>query len=272
MERKITSSSNSLIKHVKSLHRKKARWKSANYFVEGLKAVEEGLISKADIEFFLYSDALFDINGGCELFDEIKNFENAYNIPDKLLNEISDTENPQGIIAVVKFKLSSLKDVVLKNNNFLVILDELRDPGNMGTIIRTADALGANGIVVTKGCVDVFNPKTIRSTMGSIFHIPLAFEGDIEDIIASLKKEEIKIISTSLESSDYCYNIDFKQDFALIIGNEASGVSDRVIEISDYSTKIPMKGEAESLNAAIASGIVMYEASRQRQDCKKMQI
>lgn len=269
MEHKITSSSNSIIKHVKSLHKKKSRWKTENYFVEGLRAVSESIISSANIECFLYSDSLFDLNGGQELYNQISNkYDNIYNITDKLLKDVSDTENPQGIMAIVKFETTSLEEIILEENNFLILLDEVRDPGNMGTIIRTADALGANGIIITLGCVDVYNPKTIRSTMGSIFHIPIVYQEDIEETIKNLKNNNISIISTALESSDYCYNIDFKKDFALVIGNEASGISDKAIEQSDYIAKIPMIGRAESLNAAIASGIVMYEASRQRQKFK----
>lgn len=265
MSSTITSSSNSLIKHVKSLHRKKTRWETNSFFVEGIRAVEETIISKAEIEFFLYSDSLFESKGGEELLTLInKNYQNVYNITDKLFNDVSDTQNPQGIIAVVKFTTVSLEEVILDKNNFLILLDKVQDPGNMGTIIRTADALGANAMIVAKGCVDVFSPKTIRATMGSIFHLPLVYQEDIEDIIATLKKNNIKIISTGLESSKPCYDVNFQEDFVLVIGNEASGISQRVFEISDSIVNIPMSGDAESLNAAIASGIVMYEASRQR--------
>lgn len=268
----ITSSSNSVIKHVKSLHKKKARWKAKNFFVEGLRAVEASIVSEAEIEHILYSDSIFQTKRGEELYNKINSYDNVYQITEKLLKEVSDTENPQGIIAVLKFNISTIEDIIEDKDNFLVILDDVRDPGNMGTIIRTADALGANGIIVTQGCVDVFNPKTIRSTMGSILHLPIAYESDIVDVIESLKTQGVKVISTALESSDFCYNTDFKDDFALVIGNEATGVSQKVLEISDYITKIPMSGKAESLNAAIASGIVMYEASRQRQKLKKLQI
>ena len=169
-------------------------------------------------------------------------------------------------MAVVKLHISNLEDVLVDSNNFLVLLDRLQDPGNMGTIIRTADALGANGVVITRGSVDMFNPKTIRSTMGSIFHIPLVYYDDINDALMELKEKNIKIMSTSLESSVPCYEVDFTKDFALVIGNEASGISKEVLDNSDTLIRIPMVGRAESLNAGVASGIVMYEASRQRKN------
>ncbi len=267
MSRMITSSSNSLIKHVRLLHKKKIRWESKNFFVEGLRSVKESIISHAEIEYFLYSDSLFETKGGKDLFSLIdKNYENVYNITDKLLKEISDTQNPQGIIAVVRFNKNSLNEALKERNNFLILLDRVQDPGNMGTIIRTADALGANGILITSGCVDPYNPKTIRATMGSIFHIPLIHYDNVDEVLLDLKKRNIEVISTGLESSRPCYEIDFTKDFVLVIGNEASGISERVQELSDTIVKIPMQGRAESLNAAIASGIVMYEASRQRQN------
>ncbi len=261
----ITSSSNSLIKHVKSLHRKKVRWDTNHFFVEGIRAVEESIISNSQIEFFLYSDSLLESKGGEELLALVnKKYKKVYNITNNLLKDITDTKTPQGIIAVVKFTTVPLKDIIYNNDNFLVVLDKVQDPGNMGTIIRTSNALGANGIIVTKGCVDVFSPKTIRSTMGSIFHISLVYHEDIQDVLTILKKKNIKIISTALDAVESCYDVNFKVDFALIIGNEASGISQKAFEMSDSIIKIPMRDNAESLNAAIASGIVMYEASRQR--------
>lgn len=267
MDNIISSPSNRIIKHIKSLHKKKYRWEHQNFFVEGVRAVEESIISKGEIEYILYSEAIYNVKGGNELIELIEKEEYTnYQITDKLLKEISDTENPQGIMAVVKLHISNLEDVLVDSNNFLVLLDRLQDPGNMGTIIRTADALGANGVVITRGSVDMFNPKTIRSTMGSIFHIPLVYYDDINDALMELKEKNIKIMSTSLESSVPCYEVDFTKDFALVIGNEASGISKEVLDNSDTLIRIPMVGRAESLNAGVASGIVMYEASRQRKN------
>ena len=263
----ITSSSNQLVKHVRLLHKKKVRWETKNFFVEGLRSVEQSIISHADIKYVLYSDSLFETKGGNDLFKKISiKYKKVYKITDKLLKEICDTQNPQGIIAVVGFDNKTLIEALKEKGNFLVLLDRVQDPGNMGTIIRTADALGANGILVTSGCVDPYNPKTIRATMGSVFHIPLVHFESSDEALSILKSKSIGIISTGLLSSRPCYEIDFTKDFVLVIGNEASGVSEDILASSDSIVKIPMTGRAESLNAAIASGIVMYEASRQRQN------
>ncbi|WIV11405.1 23S rRNA (guanosine(2251)-2'-O)-methyltransferase RlmB [Proteiniborus sp. MB09-C3] len=261
----ITSSSNSIIKEVKSLYRKKDRWMKKNFFVEGIRAVRECVDSNANIAYLVYSDMLFSINGGKELLDKIsqENYNINY-ISDKLFNEISDTEKPQGILAVVSYDLKKIDEIIKDKENFLILLDRVQDPGNMGTIIRTADAFGSNGIIVTEGCVDIFNPKTIRSTMGSIFHIPLLYYKSACEAIKDLKDRGITVITTSLDANEYCFDVDFKRNFALIIGNEASGVSNEIIADSDLLIKIPMPGEAESLNAAIASSVIMYEVLRQR--------
>lgn len=261
----ITSSSNTIIKEIKSLHRKKDRWAKNSFFVEGVRGVEDCIKSGIRVEYLVYSDMLLSTNGGQQLLEEIsyKDYK-IYYISDKLFKEVSDTEKPQGILAVVKLHLKNIKEALLEKNNFLVLLDRIQDPGNLGTIIRTADAFGANGVIVTEGCVDVFNPKTIRSTMGSIFHVPIIYYGCIKEAIRDLKAYNIKIITTSLAAKKYSYEIDFNTSFSLVIGNEASGVSEEVIEASDSLIKIPMTGQAESLNAAIASSVIMYEALRQK--------
>ncbi|KNF07488.1 tRNA/rRNA methyltransferase YsgA [Gottschalkia purinilytica] len=267
MSLQITSSSNHIIKTLKLLHKKRGRQKEKSFFIEGIRSVEQSIVSNADIKYIVYSDMLFDTKGGKELLEKIQTLGyDIYYITDKLFREISDTEHPQGILSVLSFKFYKLEEVLLKEKNFLVLLDRVQDPGNMGTIIRTCDAFGANGIIVSNGCVDIYNPKTVRSTMGSIFQVPIIEYEDIKDAIYDLKSKNIDIISTTLQSSDYCYNTDFNKNFALVIGNEASGISDFIVEASSSLVKIPMLGNAESLNAAIASAIIMYEVVRQRQN------
>ncbi|SCG82641.1 putative tRNA/rRNA methyltransferase ysgA [Proteiniborus sp. DW1] len=266
MNEMITSSSNIMIKEIKSLYRKKDRWTKKSFFIEGIRAVEESILSNAKISYIVYSDMLFHIKGGEELLKKIQSSNYKLNyISDKLFKEISDTEKPQGILAVVEYDLKTIDNILKEKDNFIILLDRLQDPGNMGTIIRTADAFGSNGVIVTEGCVDVFNPKTIRSTMGSIFHIPILYYKSSNEAIRDLKDKGIRVVTTSLDAKEFCFDVDFIRDFALIIGNEASGVSEEVIADSDLLIKIPMPGNAESLNAAIASSVIMYEALRQRQ-------
>lgn len=267
MVQMITSLSNPIVKHVKSLHKKKGRWKSKNYFVEGIRAVEESIASNGKIEYVIYSDSLFNVNGGKLLFDIIneKNYTSYY-VSDKILKEISDTENPQGIIAVVKFEVKEVMDLLDNNCNLLVLLDRIQDPGNIGTIIRSADAFGATGIIMTKGCVDLYNPKVIRASMGSIFHIPVAYTDIVSKTLKGLKERGLKIVTTSLDTNSYCHEVNLTQDIILVVGNEGSGVSEEIMDFSDYMIKVPIVGKAESLNVGVATGIVLYEAYRQRQN------
>ena len=260
----IISSTNPKIKEIKSLYRRKERWAKKLFLIEGIKIVEECIDNNYPITNIVYSDELFNVRGGEVLFNKIKSYDGLINIPDKLYKDISDTENPQGILAVAKFEVNSIENIKVKKNPFILLLDQVQDPGNIGTIIRTADAFGIDGIIVTKGCVDIYNPKVVRSTMGSIFRVPVYHELDGIATIDRFKREGMKIYSTSLEESKYIQNINFKDASMLIIGNESKGVSKSLGSLADELIKIPMIGEAESLNVAIASSIIMYEVMRQR--------
>lgn len=263
--KKINSPSNPIIKVVKGLYKKKERWKKRLFLIEGVKIVEECIKWNIEPEYIFFSNDLFKTTGGERLFNEIKKYDDKLiNLPSRLLKDISDTENPQGILAVLNFNNIDFEVILEKKDKFIIILDEIQDPGNMGTIIRTADAFGASGVVLTPNCVDIYNPKVVRSTMGSLFHIPIAQVEDKIQLIEELKNKHVKIYATSLESANYVYDIDFRRDFALVIGNESKGISQQILDLADNIVKIPIMGNAESLNAAIASSIIMYETVRQR--------
>lgn len=262
---KITSGANQNIKWLKSLAKKKERWKEHCFIIEGVRSVEQILGSDYEIECLVYSDSLEKTERGAALTAALASSKyRVIEIADKLFREISETEEPQWVLAVAKFGFKTLNQALIEKANFFVLLDRVQDPGNMGTIIRTGEAFGANGIIVTDGCVDVYNQKTVRSTMGAILQIPIIHYKDIKTAIQELKANGIKLISSSLNTQNYLYNIDLKADLALVIGNEGSGISDEIISQSDELAKIPMLGEAESLNAGVASGVFMYEVLRQR--------
>lgn len=261
----ISSFQNQMIKEVKSLYRKNERWKRELYVLEGIKVIDESIDSNENIKYVLYSEHLFSVDGGKEILEKLsKRGIKIFNITDKLMRYISDMESPQGIIGVNSFNLKTLNYLMDKENKLLVILDEIQDPGNLGTIIRTCDAFGCSGVILTEGCVDVYNPKVIRSTMGSIFHIPISFCKDKNEIIRMLKKHNVDIYTTSLDGSISIYDADFKRDLALVIGNESKGVSNIFLDEANLLIKIPMVGKIDSLNVAIASSIIMYEALKQR--------
>lgn len=187
----------------------------------------------------------------------------CYQLPDTLFGSVSDTRTPQGILAVLKLERKRLEDAN-PDGGLLVMLDNIKDPGNMGTIIRTADAAGCSGVIVPDGCVDVYNPKVLRSTMGSIFHIPVYHCGNISEAILRIRNGGYKVFASHLEGAASIYETDLRGPVALVIGSEAEGVGKATVRAADALVKIPMEGRAESLNASIAAGVMIFEAMRQR--------
>lgn len=261
----ISSPENSIVKHVRQLTKRKIREQYQEYIIEGVRIIKDALANEKSMKKVLFCDELYETAGGEELLEELGQRDMLlYKIPVQLFRELSDTQNPQGIMAVVAMDSYSIEDFLGKDKGFYIILDRIQDPGNMGTIIRTADAADVDAIFITKGSVDLYNSKTIRATMGSIFHVPILTTGTTSETIAILKEENIKVITTSLDGDKYHFEVDFSESCAIIVGNEANGVQEEDINVSDVLIKIPMPGKAESLNASVAASIVMYEVVRQR--------
>lgn len=249
----IQSNENQYIKLVKNLQNKKYREKYSLFFDEGIKNIDLSLESDYKINFVLIKESFKEDY----LIEKIKfklNQEKIFLVKDKIFDLISDTVNSQGIIAVYEKKEFNL-DLLSKK---ILIIDKVQDPGNLGTIIRTAEAKGIDTIYYTKGTVDFYSPKVVRATMGSIYFIKIL---ELEDI-NTIKNNGYKLYSSSLENS-----VDIKNSFtddkiALVIGNEANGISSEILELSDKKIKISMCGRAESLNVAVATGMLIYEMTR----------
>jgi TrmH family RNA methyltransferase len=220
--------------------------------------------NKPDIRYIAVSDS-FAKGAGFEIIIKpcINRGIRVYNLADSLFESVSDTVNPQGILAVLGMKRVLLEDAAL-NEGILVILDGIRDPGNMGTIIRTADAAGCAGVVITDGCVDLFNPKVLRSTMGSIFHLPVLHCGNTKKAADICRMKGYTVYASQTEGAVSIYEADLSGNAAFVIGSEAEGVSGEVLDSSDVLIRIPMSGRAESLNAAVAAAVIIYEAVRQK--------
>lgn len=251
----IESKNNNLFKEIKKLKEKKHRIKSNKYLIEGLRFVEEAIKSKVSIDSIIFTESFKEKNP--ELFLKINENIKLIQMNEALLKQLCSTENPQGIVGVI-----NMHNKELKSGELVVLVDKVQDPGNMGTIIRTAHAAGAAGIVMTKGTVDIYNDKTLRSTMGSIFYIPIV-EDDSLDFVKSLKKEGYKLVVSSLQGKNNFFEENLQGKVMIAVGNEGNGVSDEVYDIADIKVKIPMPGEAESLNVAVATSIMIYEKIRQ---------
>lgn len=241
----ITSLDNQQVKKVTSLHKKKYRDEYGEFFIEGLKTIREAIIYKQDIKSVFYCPQMIDYD--LEL--------PAIEVSREVLEKMADTLTPQGILAVC-----GVPDNKLEKRNRLLFLDRVQDPGNVGTIIRTADAFGFDGVLLSEGCADVYSPKVVRSTMGSLFHIPIISGVSYDE----LKSLNIKVYSSTLDTENFLGNIKIQEPFVLVIGNEGQGISEKIKNITDEFVKINMEGNAESLNASIAAGILMYEFSQKK--------
>lgn len=177
---------------------------------------------------------------------------------------MSDTSTPQGILCVMKRKQYTPDDLLQAANPLLMLLEDIQDPGNLGTILRTGEGAGIDGVIMSRDTADIYNPKTIRSTMGSIYRVPFLYVSSLSDMIAELKQKKITVYAAHLKGKQWYDQADYSGGSAFLIGNEGNGLKEETAALADSYIKIPMGGKVESLNAAMASGILMYEASRQR--------
>ena len=185
-------------------------------------------------------------------------------LSDNVFERVSDTQTPQGILCVVKQPEYNLQELLKKENPHFVVLDNLQDPGNLGTIVRTAEGAGVDAVFMSKDCVDIYNPKTIRSTMGSIYRVPFIYIEDIPNLLDVFKQNGIQSYAAHLDGENAYDQENYKEGTAILIGNEGNGLREEVWKNADILVRIPMCGQVESLNAAIAASVLMFEVFRQR--------
>ena len=258
----ITAKDNDKVKYTKSLLKSKNRNKESKFIIEGYRILTLAIECNAKIDYVFINEDFEKKTEYVEFLEILKSKNiNTYKTTNKIFNELVDTESTQGILAVVKFNQRTIQENLKDEHRFVVILDRIQDPGNMGTIIRTADAAGVDAIIALKGCVDIYNPKVIRSTMGSIFDMNI-IHATQEEAVRLLKLKNFDIVSSYLDSDNYYDKVEYYYKTALVIGNEANGINDDLVSKSDVLVKIPIYGKAESLNAAISSAILMYEIKK----------
>ncbi|MFK4784634.1 TrmH family RNA methyltransferase [Fusobacterium sp. MFO224] len=245
----INSKENNTFKKIKKLKQKKYREQANLFLAEGIKFLDFDEVPK-----YILVDESFDYKN---IEEKIERFDcEKIILPSSLFSIISSQENSQGIILVYSYESKDIENI----DNNVIILDKVSDPGNLGTIIRTVDAAGFKDIILTKGSVDCYNEKTIRSTMGSIFNVNLYYVDD-KALILFLKENGYRMISATLEKDSVLYNkMNIEKKNAIIFGNEGNGISRNMIDASDEKVIIPIYGSAESLNVAMACGIILYKA------------
>ena len=258
---RITSKENEFVKHIKKLKDKKYRDINNEYVIEGIKLVAEAIQEEAPIkQIILCDDCEKDEAIPKDLMYEIAKEECIY-VPEKLFRYISEVEEPQGILAIVEKDPQNTQ--IDYTQDIIVALDNVQDPGNLGTILRTVDSVGLTQILVSKKTADAFNPKVVRSTMGAIFRVKIIECDDLEKTLKEIKKHKFKIVASSLQTENTIYDINYHKK-VIIIGNEANGIEQQIQALADEKVKIPMIGKTESLNASVATGIILYEYVRQK--------
>lgn len=254
----ITSASNEQVKRIKKLIKSaKERREAGLYIVEGIRMVKE--IPPADV------DAIYIAESAETKFQEVlARFAGVEPVivKDNVFESMSDTNTPQGIMALVRMHTYKLSDV-LGDNPFVLIAEHLQDPGNMGTILRTAEGASATGVILSSDSVDIYNPKVIRSTMGSIFRVPVYVSNDLAADIDLLRDKDITVYAAHLSGTQF-YDNDYTTGCAFLIGNEGNGLSDAISAKANSLLRIPMMGGVESLNAATSTAVICYEVLRQR--------
>jgi len=247
----ITSAANQTIKRVKSLYSKKGRDADGTFVVEGAKFIAE-IAPPWEVVLVMASRSYADAHG--------LNSGDSVIVADRIFP--ADTANSQGLLAVVKQRVFAVDDVLRGENPLLLVLEEISDPGNLGTMLRIAHGLGFCGVILAGDCADVYNPKVVRSSAGSLFHVPFAKCCRVADVLPRLKQHGISTFAATSAGGTALNKLDFSCSAAILIGNEARGLSDTALELTDGRVTIP--AAAESLNAAVACGILAYECYRQR--------
>ena len=252
----IQTTKNKTYKYIRSLKQKKMRSANGVFTVEGVKSVTDAAAAGMRARLIAMSESYYS-GGGGEAFGR----ERVIVVKDELFGGLCDTETPQGIIAV--FDMFDGSAFSVKDNGIYVYCDRVSDPGNIGTIIRTADAAGIDGVMLSPGCADMYSPKTVRASMGSFFHIPVRSDVNAEELF-ELKRKGYGIYAGALLSDSMPYTeADLTGPSVIVIGNEANGVCDEILSESEHII-IPIYGRAESLNAGVAAAVMIYEAVRQR--------
>lgn len=267
---KILSAKNDRIRLVQKLSRRRIRYREGLFVIEGPRLLGEAVASHARMQSVFWSPELFSEETWAGLLPALPSDIPLYEVPAGVFRQMAATESPQGILAVVGMPAWNWEDCLAPRPEaplpLAVLVDGLQDPGNLGTILRAAEALGATGVLLGEGSADIFNPKAVRATMGAIFRFPVAWGLDLPALVPALKERGLRVLVSGARASEPVYREDWRRPVAVVLGNEGAGVSPALLALADGHVRVPMPGRAESLNAAMAAGIVLYEALRQRQE------
>ncbi len=259
----ITSSSNARVRQVAQWQAKARERRQAGIFLaEGFKMFGEAPW-EAVREVFISQEALERVRARPELFGKLE--RTGYEtVTEDVFRRMSDTQTPQGILCVIKRPEHRLEELLAAPKPLLMVLENLQDPGNLGTVVRTGEGAGVTGVILGAGTADLYSPKTVRATMGSIYRVPVIRVEDLVGTVRLLQERGIRTYAAHLQGRDYYEGFSFREGTAFLIGNEGGGLSEELAAAAGERIRIPMEGQVESLNAAVAAALLMYEAHRQR--------
>lgn len=262
----ITSNKNPEIKYVRSLEQKKYREREKVFILEGIRIVEDALADHAELIQIFHAPQLANNPRGMELLTQLR-MRGIKEVPvdEKIFAEIAETEAPQGLLAVVRQPQYGVQDLFSRESLYphIIMLNSIQDPGNLGTILRTAAGAGWAGAILTPGTVDLYNPKSLRATMGAIFKFPICRVAADEMLWVSLRDAGYQVMVADLSGDKWHFEVDFRRPTVVVVGNEGNGVEADIVQVADEKVKIPMAPNAESLNVAIAAGVLIFEGVRQ---------
>ncbi len=260
----VTSKENSTVKFLRSLSDPRQRKKDRVFLIEGIKMVEEALHGRAEIEMIVASPSLVQHHGKSILkLAETRSMDILW-VSEKIMDTVSETKTPQPVMAVVQMKEHSENELFAHGSKLIVIGHRLQDPGNLGTIIRTAEAVGAAGVAITPNTVDPYNTKTVRASMGSILRVPVVRIADVSAFIKKCRQEGFQTAAMTLEGSKTHFDLDLTEPIAVIVGQEGAGLPEDILDDVDHRVRIPMAETIDSLNVATSAAVFLYEVMRQR--------
>lgn len=260
----ITSMSNAHVREALAIVHRRHQDRLTAFIIEGPHLIEMAIASNRTITKILVTASFLTGKEARGLLRKIRRHETPiFEVTEDILRRISDTETPQGIVAVVTSESVLINDIVIRGVPLVTVLDGVQDPGNLGTIIRTSDAVGTDAVVLLPGTCDAYMPKTLRSTAGSIFNVPVV-AADMKRLLAWVQRKQMTLITTSVDAPLSVFETDLTGPAALVFGNESHGISAELKEAADLVMRIPIPGKAESLNVSSSAAVCLYEALRQR--------
>jgi len=266
----ITSLQNRRVKYLRSLRLRKYRQRERQYMIEGLRIVEEALDRGAPVETLIYAPDLL-VSERAEPLVMAVEPDRRLAVSEQVFRSLSERDDPQGLAAVVRIEEPDLQALAVGEDLLLIVACELQDPGNLGSIVRTADAVGASGVVIVEPSVDLYDPQCVRATMGSLFALPIAHLTDSKKLLAwwtELRRQQprLAVVASSAHGAIDHFDVDYRRPTILLVGNERRGLPEDMREACDVLVRLPMVGSATSLNVSAATAALAYEIVRQRRN------